>query len=74
VNSVGFLVAMMQSFSIQSSFYIGRPFVESFFDRKVMLVSGFTSISIIMIIALEIIPPLNKFFDFSPFPTKKLKV
>ncbi|KAA6390249.1 MAG: putative p-type ATPase superfamily [Streblomastix strix] len=74
VNSVVFLILFMQSFSIQSTFYVGRPFMEGFFDRKILIVSLLSGIFVVIFFALEIVPPINRLLDFTPFPTKKLKL
>ncbi|KAA6380428.1 MAG: putative ATPase type 13A, partial [Streblomastix strix] len=74
VNSVVFLITMIQSVSVQATNYVGRPFMEGLLDRKMLLYSAIGGCIIVFFLALEVVPALNRFADLTPFPNRKLKM
>ncbi|ELP85651.1 cation-transporting ATPase 13a1, putative [Entamoeba invadens IP1] len=73
VNSIIFLVSNVINATTFAVNYVGEPYRKNITEYKPLLYSLLAIFSIIVVLALEIVPELNTLFGMVKFPTDDLK-
>ena len=74
LNTVVFLVDMAMQLIVFLVNYKGHPFMQSIRENKMLFYGLVVSCCFYLVLAMEIIPPFNRYMQLVAFPSRKVRL